>query len=53
MHRKVGVGDAVGKWRWSSGRFLEISAPFSRITHQEGIFERNSGKPLLHALFLL
>ncbi|MFH1910621.1 MAG: hypothetical protein ABIK91_01140, partial [Pseudomonadota bacterium] len=28
-----------------------ISSPFGRVTRQEGIFEHNSGKPLLHAFF--
>ena len=31
--------------------FREISSPFGRVTRQEGIFEHNSGSPLLHAFF--
>jgi hypothetical protein len=49
MHRKAGAGDVIGKGRWSGGH--PFSSPFGRVTRQEGIFEHNSGKPLLHAFF--
>jgi hypothetical protein len=31
--------------------FREIGLPFGRVARQEGIFEHNSGRPLLHAFF--
>ena len=53
LHRKAGAGGAIGKGRWSGGRPFEksIRSPFGRVTSQEGIFEHNSGRPLLHAFF--
>jgi hypothetical protein len=46
----------LGKGDGAVTAFLEISAPFSRITHQEGIWGRNSGEtsctPLLASLIL-
>jgi len=30
---------------------LRNQLTFCRVTHQEGIFEHNSGRPLLHAFF--
>jgi len=32
--------------------FREIGSLFGRVTRQEGIFEHNSGRHLLHATFL-
>jgi len=31
--------------------FREIGSPCDRVTRQEGIFERHSDRPLLHAFF--
>ena len=52
LHRKRGAVDAIWGGRWICVFFLEISSLFDRVTSQEGIFKRDSNRPLRHASFL-
>jgi hypothetical protein len=48
---KQGLVMRLGKEGGVAAHFSEISSPYGRVTRQEGIFEHNSGRPLLHASF--
>ncbi len=41
----------LGKGGGAVSALLRNQPPFGRVTRQEGIFEHNSGRPLLHAFF--